>query len=55
MPVSSTHRITRSTIPSPIDTPASPAATPTENGLTVEDMTPISAPMMIIADVTMRS
>ena len=42
-------------MPSPIDTPASPAATPIENGLTVDAMTPTNAPRMIIAAVTMRS
>ena len=42
-------------MPSPIDTPASPAATPIENGLTVAAITPTSAPTMIIAEVVMRS
>jgi hypothetical protein len=42
-------------MPSPILTPASPAATPMEKGFTVAPMTPIMAPMMIIAAVTSRS
>ncbi len=42
-------------MPSPIDTPASPAATPMENGFTVAPMTPARAPRMIIAAVTSRS
>ncbi len=36
-------------------TPASPAATPMENGLTVAPMTPHMAPTMIIAAVVSRS
>ena len=42
-------------MPSPIDTPASPAATPIENGFTVAAITPTKAPRMIIAAVTSRS
>ena len=42
-------------MPSPMPTPASPAATPMENGFTVAPMTPIVAPTMIIAAVTNRS
>ena len=42
-------------MPSPIDTPASPAATPIENGFTVDAITPAIAPRMIIAAVTSRS
>ena len=42
-------------IPSPMETPASPAATPIEKGLTVDPMTPVIAPTMIIAAVTIRS
>ena len=42
-------------MPSPIPTPASPAATPMEKGLTVAAMTPITEPTMIIAAVTRRS
>ena len=42
-------------MPSPIDTPASLAATPMEKGLTVAAITPTSAPRMIIDAVTSRS
>ena len=42
-------------MPSPIETPASPAATPIENGFTVAPITPIIAPRMIMAAVTSRS
>ena len=47
--------MTRSTMPSPIETPASPAATPIENGFTVAPITPTIAPRMIIDAVTRRS
>ena len=53
--VRSSQRIIRSRMPSPMETPASPAATPIENGLTVAAMTPVSAPRMIIEAVTIRS
>ena len=55
MPVMRIHSSTRSTIPSPMLTAASPAATPMENGFTVAPITPASAPRMIIAAVVIRS
>jgi hypothetical protein len=42
-------------MPSPIDTSASPEATPIENGLTVDAIAPVIAPTMIIAAVVIRS
>ena len=53
--VSNTHNNARRPMPSPIDTPASPAATPMEKGFTVAPITPLNAPRMIIDAVTMRS
>ena len=42
-----THSSSRSTIPSPRETPAKPAAMPVAKGFTVEAMTPAPAPSRI--------
>ena len=55
MPVRTTQRTPRNPMPSPIERPASPAATPIENGFTVDAMTPVSAPRISIDAVTRRS
>ena len=46
---------TRSSIPSPRDTPANPAAIPVAKGLTVEPNTPTPAPSMMMDTAVMVS
>ena len=49
------HIAIRRPIPSPIVIPAASEATPVENGLTVEAITPLPAPRKMIAAAVMRS